>query len=91
MENENEPQGVGKLHAVYVHPSFVRNGIGSALMTEAEAGLAEAGYATAGLWVFTENRLARKVYERLGWSDTGRLNQLEIGEERWYEKRLGQV
>jgi ribosomal protein S18 acetylase RimI-like enzyme len=52
---------------LYVVPEHRRRGIGSALMTHAEAFAHERGDRQVGLQVFTANQAALSLYERLGY------------------------
>lgn len=66
----------GELIALYVDPVAQGAGLGRTLLDEAEQRLRADGYAEATLWVFTENGLARDMYERRGW----RLEPAELSE-----------
>jgi GNAT superfamily N-acetyltransferase len=59
----------GRAHvsAMFVDPSHWREGIAAALMREAVATMAEAGFASAQLWT-PEGAPARRFYEASGWS-----------------------
>ena len=61
----------GELYALNVHPRSWGSGVGSALLHEAERGLAS--FPSAYLWVVEGNARARRFYERHGWrADGGR-------------------
>jgi GNAT superfamily N-acetyltransferase len=57
----------GELYALNVHPDRWSAGVGSALLTAAQDGLAVLGFARAVLWVVPGNLRARRFYERHGW------------------------
>ncbi len=57
----------GLIQNVYVEPSHRDEGIGSALLDEAEATLAERGAETFSLEVMVENENARRLYENRGY------------------------
>jgi GNAT superfamily N-acetyltransferase len=72
-----EPHGVGPpvpgrahVSAVFVDPAHWRKGIAAALLTEAQAAMAEAGFASAQLWT-PAGAPARRFYEASGWTLTG--------------------
>jgi ribosomal protein S18 acetylase RimI-like enzyme len=69
----------GELMAIYVNPQFWGDRIGAALHVAGLASLAEAGNATATLWVLDTNQRARAFYERHGWSLDGNSKSEEIG------------
>jgi len=58
----------GELYAINVHPDHWRAGVGSLLLAEVHAGLADLGHANAVLWVVAGNDRARRFYERHGWT-----------------------
>jgi ribosomal protein S18 acetylase RimI-like enzyme len=62
----NDPQGVGELYAIYVHPEAWSTGAGLALMEAGVVWLAER-WQEAILWVAEGNPRARRFYERYGW------------------------
>jgi ribosomal protein S18 acetylase RimI-like enzyme len=70
--------GLGDLYALYLRPDTWRRGIGTQLHAAALAGLRQAGFDHAGLWVLTTNDRALRFYEHLGWTDTGRI-QVDTG------------
>ena len=57
---------VAELVAMYVDPARWRQGVGTALMADVLERLGQGGYTDVVLWVFKENRAARKFYERHG-------------------------
>ena len=57
----------GLIQNVYVEPSHRNDGIGSALLDEAEATLAERGAETFALEVMATNEDARRLYENRGY------------------------
>lgn len=65
-------QQSGELFAIYVDPDHSREGIGTALLTNAEEAMRKGGFTSATLWVLRENSAARSFYERAGWTDDGR-------------------
>jgi GNAT superfamily N-acetyltransferase len=66
------PPIAGRAHvsAMFVDPAHWRKGIAAALLGEAVAAMAEAGFASAQLWTPAEAP-ARHFYEASGWTLTG--------------------
>jgi GNAT superfamily N-acetyltransferase len=62
---------IGELGALYVDPGHWDAGVGSALLAEAENGLAVEGYEGAVLWTLEANERTRRFYENRGWSLDG--------------------
>jgi ribosomal protein S18 acetylase RimI-like enzyme len=62
---------VGEVSAIYALAAVWGTGVGRALMDASLAGLAEAGYAEATLWVLDTNARARRFYEAAGWRPDG--------------------
>jgi GNAT superfamily N-acetyltransferase len=62
----------GRAHvsAVFVDPAQWRKGIAAALLREAVAAMAEAGFQSAQLWTPAQAP-ARRFYDALGWTPTG--------------------
>ncbi|MGO8874711.1 MAG: N-acetyltransferase family protein [Acidimicrobiales bacterium] len=69
----------GEVQAIYVHPDYWRSGAGGALMTAALERLTAGGFTEAVLWVFEENRRARRFYGRFGWRPDGATDIFERG------------
>jgi GNAT superfamily N-acetyltransferase len=61
------------LHAVYLHPEARGAGQGAALMRAALEDARARGAARVALWVNEKNLAARRMYERLGFAETGRV------------------
>ena len=57
----DDADGQGEVCALKVHPAAWGNGLGSALLTVAQTGLATAGFEHAVLRVVPGNLLARRV------------------------------
>lgn len=71
--SEDEPidPQVGQVYAIYLDPTYWGRGAGRDLMNRALAGLREAGFREAILWVLGTNQRARRFYEIAGWSADG--------------------
>lgn len=77
-----------ELICIHSRPSNWGKGYGAALMRHALLEMENAGYSYAALWVFAENRRARRFYEALGFAATG-ATQISFGcEELQYRKSL---
>lgn len=63
------------VHAVYVHPDARGRGASAALFEAALAGARAKGATRIALWVNGVNAPARKLYERLGFRESGRIPQ----------------
>lgn len=70
-EADDRSGDVGELYSLNVHPDHWGTGIGHALITHASRALEAAGHRQAVLWVFPENRRARRFYERHRWLADG--------------------
>ncbi len=70
-DREHDPEQVGHIHRLYVHPTRQRTGIGRSLLTEAVDRLRRGGAHTATMWVLETDRGAQAFYERLGWKPDG--------------------
>lgn len=76
------------IHAMYAHPKVRGAGAARALAEAAIADARAAGATRIMLWVNAENPRARRFYEALGFSETGRIPQgLHIG-GRWMDDVL---
>jgi GNAT superfamily N-acetyltransferase len=65
--NEDDPSDVQMLYALYLLPAMERQGIGRALLTDAEEQMRSRGAISGMLRVMTANDGTRRFYERLGW------------------------
>lgn len=61
----------GGIYDLYVHPQFWHHGVGHRLLTYATEYLKIQGCGQATLFVYEENRRARRFYERAGWNRDG--------------------
>jgi GNAT superfamily N-acetyltransferase len=61
------------LHAVYVHPDARGSGASTALLNAAIQGARARGATRVALWVNAENGHAKRLYERLGFQESGRI------------------
>ena len=68
---EDEPDGVAGVPALYAHPDAFGRGAGSALMDAAVRAMRERGYRESVLWMLEGNRRAEAFYERRGWTRDG--------------------
>lgn len=70
-EHAAPPPGAGEVQLIYVRERVRGTGVGRALLARAEDALHEHGFENAVLWVFEKNDLARRFYERAGWTWDG--------------------
>lgn len=64
---EQETPATGELHYIFVAPEQWSTGLGRLLIKRATDLLRDDGYRQAILWVFSENKRARRFYEATGW------------------------
>lgn len=69
--DEDMPLRTGEVPAIYVEPAALGSGVGRELFEAASLALRDAGFARATLWVLEANTLARRFYEKAGWSWDG--------------------
>ena len=69
------------LNDLYVVEAARRGGVAEALLREAEAYAREAGALRLVLETGEDNRVAQRLYEKLGWR--------HVSENRWYEREVG--
>ncbi|MBW5481196.1 GNAT family N-acetyltransferase [Streptomyces bambusae] len=62
---------VGEVYALYVLPELIGQGVGRLLLGEAHARMKGQGFGTSVLWVLSDNRRARRFYERAGYQADG--------------------
>jgi ribosomal protein S18 acetylase RimI-like enzyme len=67
--------GTGEIRAMYVKPETWRRGVGTMLWEEANRFLRQAGYREVTLWVYAQNQLARRFYEKVGFRLEGDLEK----------------
>lgn len=69
--DEDTPEDVAEIYAVYVTEQVAGRGAGGALIRHALHELSAQGYRAAVIWVLRENRRARSVYEHTGFALDG--------------------
>jgi ribosomal protein S18 acetylase RimI-like enzyme len=67
QDDDDDPQRVGHIDRLYVHPAHRRAGIGGALLTNATHRLRSRGASEFTLWALQDDERARAFYERLEW------------------------
>lgn len=78
----------GELHVIYILQHHQGNGVGRALFNAVADALAQQGMSSMVVWVYSENRVARRFYENLG----GKLlmeEDTEIGGREISERAYG--
>ena len=73
-DSDGDPDVVGEIASLYVHPDVWRHGVGAQLMAESVQRLRAAGFAAATLWVHDANERAIRFYEHAGWTPDGATN-----------------
>lgn len=68
---DHDPDQVGQIQRLYVHPARQRSGIGRSLLSASVDRLRRRGAHTATLWVLETDQRAQAFYERLGWTPDG--------------------
>ena len=71
---------LGEVQAIYLDSAYWGRGYGRALFQAAMAGLRDAGFREAVLWVLETNKRARRFYEIAGWKADGQ-TKTEIREQ----------
>lgn len=83
---EGKGANAGHLYAIYLDPSSIGKGVGTALMRESVAVLRAEGFTSATLWVLDSNTKARGFYEHEGWRLENGVTNIEwIGDFRLLE------
>ncbi|RLF88414.1 N-acetyltransferase [Thermococci archaeon] len=67
-----EEREIGEIHELFVDPLRRRMGIGSSLLRVSLRYLASKGRKEVGLWVGSENRIAKEFYSKMGFSEVGK-------------------
>lgn len=68
---DRDPEQVGQVHRLYVHPARQRTGIGRSLLNACVGRLRERGAQMATLWMLETDLRAQAFNERLGWTPDG--------------------
>lgn len=71
FSEEDEPQDVAGVPALYVHPDAFGTDAGGALMDAATDAIRQRGYSEAILWMLDGNQRAARFYQRRGWVRDG--------------------
>ncbi|MCB1088790.1 MAG: GNAT family N-acetyltransferase [Verrucomicrobiae bacterium] len=74
---DEDSVGCAEITAIYVAPSFWRQGHGHALCEEAVSYAEREAFCDITLWVIAENRRARRFYERMGFLEDGGFKSVE--------------
>jgi GNAT superfamily N-acetyltransferase len=86
-EDDDAGAAVGEVDALYTHPAVWGLGAGRALLDEALAALAAAGFREATLWTAEGNRRPRRVYEAYGWRLDGASRRRSLRDSTFVELR----
>lgn len=60
----------GEISAIYLHPNYWRQGLGTKLCKMTLSELSQLGFKSVYLWVLSDNTQARRFYESLGFTVT---------------------
>lgn len=71
IRTPSKPSLLGELRAIYVIPSALRRGIGSALLRDSYSIFRSRRLSAAFLWVARKNHDARRFYEQSKWKRSG--------------------
>lgn len=74
-----DQESAREIYALYLSPEYWRRGIGRSTCERAEEILKSQGYSKALLWVFEDNRRARRFYEAMGFTADGSKKVLDMG------------
>ena len=72
------PSHSGEIYALYLHPDYWRQGLGTALIKHAARHLKEGKHSSICLWVLDANARAKSFYEKMGGQKLG-AKMIEIG------------
>lgn len=78
---------LGEIISLYLLPAYWGKGYGGELLRATVNRLAALGFSDLFLWVLEENQLARRCYERNGFTASGEGMELTIGGKRLREVR----
>lgn len=85
--DEDAVKEVGEIYGIYIHPDYMRTGLGSQLSNQALNSLRNDGYRKATLWVLITNEKTRKWYEKKGWRVEGKTKTDKRGDVELHEIR----
>lgn len=69
---------------VFVHPAAQGTGVGSSLVLHVLDAARSLGYQQAGVWTYSDNTPARRLYEGVGMAPTGRSEGVLTGTQIQY-------
>lgn len=67
-----------ELISIYIHPKYIRRGVGLKLLNVVDCYAIENNFDKIGLWVFEENFQAKKFYEKNNYKENGEVKNIEI-------------
>jgi len=70
-DDDHDPERVGQIQRLYVHPAHQRAGLGRKLLAASVDCLRRSGAHTATLWVLETDQRARAFYAQHGWKPDG--------------------
>ena len=69
----------GEIYAIYLHPKYYHQGIGTQLLHWGEKELILMSYKRSYIWVLKENMNARSFYQKNGYQFDGKMKEINIG------------
>jgi len=79
------PKFGGEIYALYIHPDYFRQGVGTALFKTACQGLVDQKINSMILWALKKNKRACGFYESYKGDRVGK-KKVEMGERSWAEE-----
>ncbi len=76
---EDYSDSVGEIWAIYLLPSYWRQGLGTALLEWGIEELEKREYEKITLWVLEKNAESRRFYKKMGFVDEGTRREVKIG------------
>lgn len=77
-QDDQAPNGVGEIYAVYVLPDWQGRGVGRALLQRLTSALQALGFRSAILWTLRDRHPTRRFYEANRWKFDGAEDRLDL-------------
>lgn len=89
-DRDDNPEIVGEIYAIYVHPNRWERGAGRALMEQAVASLQQQGFTEVTVWTMRDNHPAKAFYEKVGFIFDGKEKESGRSGAKYQEVRYRQ-
>lgn len=89
--DEDFSSETGEIMSIYFLPQYCGKGLGGALLHHALKRLKEMGFRQCIVWVLSENRAARAVYEHIGFVPDSLVTTLDIGGQQVGDMRYSRT